>query len=121
MPNPRKPTALKQLQGTTKPCRTNPREPIPVGVWGEPPENLLPDELQAWLEISERIAQQVATSADMHLVEIVARIIAKFRADTITGWGMSSLMKGLSQLGMTPADRSKIVTIEKKKESTWGK
>ena len=119
MANPRKPTKLKQLQGTLKPCRNNPNEPIPVGLLGMPPSDLEPEEKLAWFEISESIAPGVATNSDQMLIEIVAKLMAQFRAGTIAGWGMAALMRGLSQLGMTPADRSKIVVIEKKQKSKW--
>jgi hypothetical protein len=116
LPTPRKPTKLKELQGTLQPCRTNRFEPVPVGVLGDPPQHLGTEEKRAWLDISESIAPGVATSADMLWVEIVSKLMADFRRGVISSSGMSALMRGLSQLGMSPADRSKIV-VKKDEEN----
>ncbi len=116
---PRKATKIKELQGTLQPCRINYDEPVPVGVLGAPPADLDQDEKRAWLEISESIPPGVATSADMLWVEIVARNMAAFRRGVITSYGMSALMRGLSQLGMSPADRSKIVVKKEEKNGRF--
>ena len=118
---PKKPAIIRALQGTLQPCRTNTNEPVPVGLLGQPPPHLLPAEKEAWLQISETIAPGVATSADMLLVEIVAVTMARFRDGTITGAQMSALMRGLSQMGMSPADRSKIVVAKEDKNERFSR
>ena len=94
---------------------------MPIGQLGMPPKDFEPAEKKAWNQLSEMVAPGVLTNSDGFVIEIVARMMAKLRDGTITGWEMNSLMKGMSQCGLTPADRSKITVVEKKKESTWGK
>ena len=42
------PVAVKKLNGTLQKCRTNPNEPVPQRVLGEPPEYMSDVAKKAW-------------------------------------------------------------------------
>lgn len=48
MARPRKPTALKKLQGTLQKCRTNPGEPVPTKFLEEAPEDFSDSVREIW-------------------------------------------------------------------------
>ena len=115
---PRKPTALKHLQGTSayNKDRLNPAEPVPSGHLGAPPEalNLPPEAAAMWVYLDSIIAPGVAMNCDQPLIAMASRLLARMNADTITDSQLATLLRCLSQLGMTPADRSRIVAQHNK-------
>lgn len=121
---PRKPTELKVLQG----CpgghlseRFNPDEPIPNGPLGIPAQalRLTPLVQEQWDYLVSIIAPGVAMCCDAPLMALTARLMARMADETITDSQMATLLRCLSQLGMTPADRSRIVAQHTK--TTRGK
>ena len=45
---PRKPSALKIVQGTDQPCRMNPDEPVPTGPLGPAPQKMRAESKRRW-------------------------------------------------------------------------
>src|SRR5919107_1437982 len=80
MGNPRKPTALKELQGTFRPDRANPAEPRPDRSVPFPPERLSDQAKAAWRELAE-IADGlgVLTEGDPVALEAMAGALADLR------------------------------------------
>lgn len=140
---PRKPTAVKKLQGTLQKCRTNPAEPMPPndlkamsppdyltdsarGIWvfalSQAPEGMLSTldfgifsewvvAYDQFLTISAGIKRDGVLQQTVDGELIASPLLAKLNA-TI------SLLRGLqSDLGFTPASRSKVVSFGKQANS----
>ena len=118
MPRPRKPTEVLTLTGA---FRKDPQRKRPVGAksaksLGQPPGYFRDDECLVWAEIETYAAAGVLTSADRFVVELLSRLVARFRANWLNGAEMSQLTWCCSHLGMTPSDRSKVLSSEQEKE-----
>lgn len=117
MARPRKPTAIKELNGAYKkdPQRRPENEPQPSGPLGEPPKYFTKRRKDIWREIELNAAEGVLTISDRLAVEMLTNLVYKQRyaADDFKASDGALLAKMLSQLGMTPADRSKIVVPKK--------
>ncbi len=114
MPRPRKPTDSLELSGAFRknPQRARPPEAKSRRPFGTPPTHLSEADKAVWSEIEADLPRGVLTSADRYVVELLARLVAKLRADWLTGTEMSQMTWCLSHLGMTPSDRSKVLAPE---------
>lgn len=126
MPARRKPTAVLKLKGSYKkdPQRMKDRqyEPIPKGEIAGPPKYLTADEKKCFKEIVKHSPAMVITSADHELVVLTARLKSKFINDWLSASEMGHYLRCLSQLGMAPADRSKIsLPVEEKEENPFAR
>ena len=119
---PRKPTAQLALSGSLNkhPERLAARanEPKPDPKFGNAPTHLTKAQKKVWKEVVDQIPDGVATKADRLVVEVVVRMTEKMREGTATSANYTTLMRGLSQLGMTPADRSKISVTPQESDAT---
>ena len=112
MPAYRKPTELLALSGAFE---KNPQRRRPVGPKsdrpiGEPPDHLAPDEAAAWREFCRDAPAGVLTSADRVALELLARLIAKARRPGgLSGAELGHLRGFLSEMGASPASRSKVL------------
>lgn len=116
MPRPRKPTEVLELTGA---FRANPQRRRSVGAksdkeLGDPPIHLNLKENAAWREVVRNAPAGVLTSADRILVEMVARLLARFRTEWLKGSELALMLQCLVRLGWTPADRSKVVASDDK-------
>ena len=127
MARPRKPTALLTPDAFRKnPSRARPAEPIPSGPLGEPPSHMNAKDKAVWRELVRITPAKVLTNADRIHVEIVSRLITKFRENGIGGktgisvGELAQLNLSLGKMGMTPADRAKIsVAKDDKKQNAF--
>ena len=111
--NPRKPTALKQIQGTLRPCRTNPNEPVPTGPLPDaPPDHLTPQEQAAWRSIVGIIPPGVAMNSDIAYLTMTAKLYARMMDNGISDSQLNTLERALSKLGLNPSDRSRITAVK---------
>lgn len=143
MARPRKPTAIKKMQGTLQPCRTNKDEPIPQYSLSkiEPPNYLSDLAKELWTFAIEQAPEELLTSLDFSVFAIWADTQAKIIKceNIIKDEGLvtyddkgtprahpmfrmqnelKQLLRGyLTELGFTPASRSK-VSIRKKEDKT---
>lgn len=114
MPNPRKPRALKAIEGTLRPSRDYPEPEYPAPASIDPPDWITgPDAVQEWKRIvGLLLPTRVLTDADLsalgHLCNLHAACVRKYRA------GMDPNAADLTQLRLlygeftlTPASRSK--------------
>lgn len=112
MGNPRKPTKLLLLNGGIKhnPKRYADRllEPKPNGPIGAPPEGMTYEAKQAWCEIVAECPTGVLTSADRGAVEHMSILRAYCREGVMDVKAMALLLRYYTELGMTPASRSKV-------------
>jgi hypothetical protein len=74
-------------------------------------------ELATWREFVSTAPANVLTAFDAYNVELVARLMAKFRADWLTGAEFGVLKSALTELGATPASRSKITAVVPESEA----
>jgi hypothetical protein len=127
MARPKTPSNVLQLNGAYK---KNPnRKPdegtepeLKAGV-GEPPEYLDADAKALWHEIVSLACHGVLGDSDRLIVELAATLMAEFRRGGRDETGkplfsdarLSRLQAALGQLGMTPADRSKVKIPQKAK------
>jgi phage terminase small subunit len=114
MPNPRKTTAQLELSGSAQHNRARLKaqgrdnEPAPDPTLGNCPSHLSKELKKIWKEVVSEIPPCVATKSDRKVIEVVVRCVERMRNGTAKSADYATLMRGLSQLGMTPADRSKI-------------
>jgi hypothetical protein len=122
MPAHRKPTEVLLLNGAFKhdPKRARPIGPKADAPLGDPPPYFTETERACWLEAVGNAPAGVLTSADRFIVEIAARLIAKFRTEWLTGPEMAQLTRALARMGWTPADRSRVSAAPERQEpSVW--
>ena len=135
MARPRKPTAVKKLQGTLQPCRTNPNEPMPEHSLRSivPPAYLSKTAQEIWRFAVEQAPEEMLTSLDFAVFACWADTVAKIMdcekilaregttfTDPKTGLSAPhpmlkfqndlkyTLRSYLTELGFTPASRSKV-------------
>ena len=138
MGRPRKPTRLKIMSGTARPCRLNPNEPMPEPATPDPPESLSERARELWHRYAEILGgMQVLSFADGSALEQLCECHAlvldlreqlkKLRGtiyvtETETGQKMLRGYPQMAQLadaerrlyawlgafGLTPASRSKV-------------
>lgn len=120
---PRKPTALKQIQGTDKkhPERLNENEPVPVRGIGPAHKTLTEYESQIWDEIVGISYAGVLGEADRLALEMMCRLTAEMRLDysEFSAAKMTQLSQLCGRFGMTPSDRTKIVIPNKDKKNRF--
>lgn len=122
MPNPRKPRALKLLEGTDRPSRDYPEPEFPAVEGAEPPDWLVSDDaLAEWSRCTELLESTgVLTEGDLtalaHMCALHGEVVNLVRAGlTPTAADRTQLRLYLTEFGMTPASRSKAGGGVKKK------
>lgn len=112
MSRPRTSAKVLELRGSldNHPGRRRDPEPIPAGPIGEAPDSLPQSAVEIWDELVANAAPGVLTVSDRVLLELTVGLLYEYRTSfqDFPAARMGHLMKGLSQLGMTPADRNKI-------------
>lgn len=118
MARPRTPTALHVLKGTEQkdPGRMRERanEPQPFGGVGPCPEHLGPEISKAWDYLVASAAAGVLTSMDKVILSQAAALLALFWQAPLEFEAKlhGRLETMLGRMGMTPADRSKVVVAK---------
>lgn len=139
---PRKPTALKKLQGTLQKCRTNPDEPIPQIDLKNivAPDYLTDSAKEIWTFALQAAPEGMLSSLDFGIFAQWVVCFDQFiqlsacikEQGTFTKDGdgnikvsdilhhitkTAAILRGLeNELGFTPASRSKVVSFGKKNE-----
>lgn len=124
---PKKPTALKEIQGTAhrNKQRQNPDEPVPTRGIGPAPVHFGEAHQKIWDEVVGVMYAGVLGEADRIALEIMVMLIHRLRwADgevyqPLNGAELARLTGLLSQFGMTPADRTKIAVPKTKKSNPF--
>ena len=123
MGSPRKPTALKKLQGTDKqhPERLNENEPIPVRGIGPHHSTLTEYEAAIWDEVVGISYSGVLGEADRIALEMMCRLIAEMRLnfEEMTAAKITQLSQLLGRFGMTPSDLTKISIPKEKNKNAF--
>ena len=118
MPKRRKTLEELRLSGATRrnPGRYASRADGPQygGPLGDPPSRLNDAQKSAWREIAALAPDGVLWRSDRFIVEVACRLMANVRTHGIGGekgakaGEVSLLMKCLSSMGLSPADRGKV-------------
>jgi P27 family predicted phage terminase small subunit len=142
----KKSTAVKELQGTLRPCRTNKLEPKPHADIAEmkPPSNLTKGAKQIWKFAVSQMPKGMLTTLDGPLLSQWAttldhynRINAQIEQSDLCVYDeagnpeptkllnmslklVQTLRQLEQELGFTPVSRSRVQTVGKKEESTNG-
>lgn len=137
----KKPTKLKALQGTIRPCRENGNEPEYVSLDDDPPDYLTARERRKWLELCGMLKEAgVMTVADVDALTAYVQIYWLWRdaLDQIKVDGLmildekngvmvkhplhqirrdsqSDLVKLMIEFGLTPASRSRVISSKENK------
>ena len=75
----RLPTEIKRIKGTLQACRTNPREPRPVGGLGDPPDYMSDSAKEAWRYAIANAPPGLLTALDAAVLERWANCAALYR------------------------------------------
>jgi hypothetical protein len=104
------PTEILDTRGAflKHPERRRPNEPQEARPLGNAPRCLTAEQKKLWCEIAHNLPPGVGKVSDRHAFEMMVRLMAKERADSINNNERGQLIKLLGSFGMTPADRSKI-------------
>ena len=119
MPNPKKPTALRELHGTAnRNKQRNIDSPATATRGIGPAGNVLSENQRAiWDEIVGISYAGVMGEADRIALELMCRLVEEMRLNfaEMSASKMTQLNSILSKFGMTPSDRTKITVpkIEK--------
>ena len=100
--------AFKNQAGRREKRALEPKVAKPFPDAPSPDALLTPEEVKAWLEISDHAPPGVLTRADPQLVELCARLLVQERNRTISVGERGTLIKVLNLLGMTPAGRASV-------------
>ncbi len=123
------PTEIKRLKGTLRPCRTNPKEPVPTELIGDPPEYMSDRAKEIWFNVVQYLPKGVITACDSGVLETycnmsalreeLQRIVNEKGAVLAYKNEISAHFNALdkankaiaqagSELGLTPASRQKV-------------
>ena len=112
MARPRTPTKTLETRGAFKkhPERLRENEPQPMGPIGDPPSCLTKKQKEIWYELVANTASGVLTNMDRPILEVATRLLhtMRKRSAQLTASDFAQLRGTLGQLGMTPADRSRV-------------
>jgi P27 family predicted phage terminase small subunit len=141
MPNMRKPTALKMIEGTNRKARENPNEPMLESSIPNMPSWLPPKAKTCWRELSELLlGMRVITKADRKCLELLCDAYSEYRDcrkfvtsngytyKTVTQSGdelhrpypqvnmaqnaWKRVLDGLKEFGLSPSSKSKVSAID---------
>ena len=130
MPNPKKPTALRELHGTANrnKQRNSPSPPEIVKGIGPAPEYFNELESRTWDYLVSIMFAGVLAESDRPSFEMMAKLFYRFRHGSYEdGAVVPALAVGelarldslFSRYGMTPSDRTKIVVPKGEKKNAF--
>lgn len=130
MPAQTKPTALKNLEGTTRPDRANPHEPMPTP--GIPPmpehwtSSRYAEDRKEWEWAVREIPDGVLTLADASMLELYCELRATLRRMRRRGQlpnaNLITQVRALaSSFGLEPSSRARLVVKPPENEDPFGK
>lgn len=124
MARPRKPEKILEITGAYKkhPERRRKNVPSPDAGIGNPPPTLEEGPCGVWQELVSVVTSGVLANWDTFLVEQACILIYESRVNKrFPSSDRALLLKCLSDMGLTPASRSKVVAPDRedKKASKW--
>ena len=121
MPNRKISKETKQLRGTYR--GSGKKSAAISSEIGDAPEYMSIEEKNTWAEIVERIPPGIAGDSDRITMEILTRLLVKFREGSISGVELTLLLRTIQKFGLSPLDRDSVTVIppEKPTTSRWRK
>ncbi|RRQ22909.1 terminase [Thiohalobacter thiocyanaticus] len=112
-------TQILEMRGSFKanPQRARPKEPKASRPFRKAaPRHLTEAQRRCWKEIVQRCPAGVLTNADEHQVELVAVLLAEFRADSeaMPTTRLTLLGRYLDKLGLSPSGRASLTVGQPK-------
>ena len=114
----KKPTRILELSGAFKknPQRKRERanEPIPDKPIGDPPTRLTKSQKTVWRELVKQTVPGVLMLPDRALLSVVCILLDQFwransgECEKLLAGELTQMMRGLSALGLSPVDRTRI-------------
>lgn len=112
MPKPRTPSAVLEARGAFAQNPDRKREDFESGEFDTvAPEYFTAAQTVVWAELVRLLPPSVLQATDRMAVELVARLVARFRSINdadVTMAQVAQIRTALATLGMTPADRSRV-------------
>src|SRR5439155_1496905 len=104
------PTEILDTRGAflKHPERRRPNEPQETRPLGNAPRCLAAEQKKLWVEIAHNLPPGVGKVSDSHAFEMLVRLMAMYRGDSLNNYERGQLIKLLVIFGITPTDRSKI-------------
>jgi hypothetical protein len=120
MARPPIPSYLLENRGAYKKNPNRKRnDPVDDRALGDPPEHLNKSERAAWLELAGNALPDTLGRADRTTLELTVSLLLKLRSGAAMASELSLLATQLAKLGMSPADRSRVVAIPKPKTNDF--
>ena len=117
------PTKILEMRGAYKnhPERAKDREnePKPTAPLGNPPRSLNKQQKAIWRELVKPVPDGVLTAMDRAHLELACILLARIRNGDANSADQGQLIKCLTEIGMTPASRSKVSVPKKEKANKW--
>ena len=115
----KKPTRILELNGAFRknPSRKKERanEPIPDQPIGDPPTRLTKSQKAVWRELVKQMVPGVLMSSDRALLSVICILLDQFwransgeEVEKLKAGELTQLMRGLSALGLSPVDRTRV-------------
>ena len=114
----KKPTRILELNGAFRknPQRKKKRanEPIPDQPIGDPPTRLTKSQKAVWRELVKQTVPGVLMLSDRALLSVVCILLDQFwhansgECEKLMAGELTQLMRGLSALGLSPVDRTRV-------------
>ena len=130
MPNPKKPTALRELHGTANRNKQR-NSPSPVEVTrgiGPAPERLTAEQSEVWDYLVSVMFPGVLAESDRPTFELLTVLFHRFRYGTydenstcpaLAVGELARMDSIMGRYGMTPSDRTKIVVPKGEKKNPF--
>ena len=120
MSRPHMPSYLLENRGAFKKNPNRKRtDVVDARALGDPPEHLDEAERAAWAELAGNALPDVLSRADRTTLELTVSLLLKLRSGVAMASELSLLATQLAKLGMSPADRSRVVAIPKPKTNAF--
>lgn len=130
MPRPKKPSALKELNGSARhdPQRVNKNEPKPVRGIGPAPSHFTEGMSDTWDYLVSVMCPGVLGESDRPTLELLAVLFHRFRYGSyeedaplraLAVGELARMDSIMGRYGMTPSDRQKIVVPKEEAENPF--
>lgn len=115
-----KPTEVLESKGSYEHDPQRRRKPVPKSEkdFGNAPSYFSDSERKVWRDLKDQLPKTVLTSSDKMMAEALCMLVAKMRnREPMMASDMSTMVRILSEFGMSPVSRAKLAPIDKKDDN----